>query len=339
LPSGDSRLSTLGEMFQIYGIHEKAVEAYIKSGDIKAAIDCCVLLNRWGKAVELAEKHSFPQIQTLLAKYANHLLESGDVQGRITAIRLYKRANRSADAAKLLSEMAKQQIDKDPLRAKKLFVLAGLELERYRTRVLDVEPGIEETAANNGATLAEQTLANLMEHDQATGSNRALDQCWDGAEAMHFFLLAQRLLYAGDCDNAMRCALKCAEYDILEAKDVYSLVAIASYHSKFFAVCSKAFVKLESLPTISDSERKTYQNLALAIFLKNHPIDPELRSGPESESKTSKPDKICIASGQKIGLGRYLKCKTCHNFAYERELREYQHCPLCHSPVSQFKQQ
>ena len=36
---------------------------------------------------------------------------------------------------RLLSEMAKEQIGKNPLRAKKLFVLAGLELERYRTRV------------------------------------------------------------------------------------------------------------------------------------------------------------------------------------------------------------
>jgi len=280
-----------------------------------------------------AEAHQFPQIQTLLAKYANHLLESGEVQGRITAIRLYKRANRSADAARLLSEMAEQQVDGNPLRAKKLYVMAGLELERYRTRVLDVDANAPSVAVD-GTTLAEQTLANLMEHDEATGSNRALDQCWDGAEAMHFFLLAQRLLYGGDCDNAMRCASKCAEYDIINTRDVYSLIAIASYHSKHFAVCSKAFVKLETLPTISEQERKKYQSLALAIFLKNAPVDPEQRVNPKENKDTG---MICIASGNKIGLGRHLKCGTCHNCAYERELREFEFCPLCHAPISGFK--
>jgi WD repeat-containing protein 35 len=30
--------------------------AFLKSGDVKAAIDCCVLLNQWDQAVELAEQ-------------------------------------------------------------------------------------------------------------------------------------------------------------------------------------------------------------------------------------------------------------------------------------------
>jgi WD repeat-containing protein 35 len=29
---------------------------------VKAAIDCCVLLNQWDKAVQLAEEHDFPQV-------------------------------------------------------------------------------------------------------------------------------------------------------------------------------------------------------------------------------------------------------------------------------------
>jgi WD repeat-containing protein 35 len=38
---------------------EAAVEAYIKVGDVKKAIDCCILLNQWNQAVELAEQHNF----------------------------------------------------------------------------------------------------------------------------------------------------------------------------------------------------------------------------------------------------------------------------------------
>lgn len=47
----------------------------LQAGDTKKAIDCCMLLNQWDQAVTLAQQHNFPQIEGLLAKYANHLLE------------------------------------------------------------------------------------------------------------------------------------------------------------------------------------------------------------------------------------------------------------------------
>ncbi|KAJ1465164.1 hypothetical protein T484DRAFT_1866075, partial [Baffinella frigidus] len=47
------------------GLAEDAVEAYLRAGDVKGAIDCC-----WDKAVMLAEEHQFPQIEGLLVKYA-----------------------------------------------------------------------------------------------------------------------------------------------------------------------------------------------------------------------------------------------------------------------------
>lgn len=31
----------------------------MRFGDVKKAIDCCVLLNQWNQAVELAEQHNF----------------------------------------------------------------------------------------------------------------------------------------------------------------------------------------------------------------------------------------------------------------------------------------
>ena len=36
--------------------------------NLKAAIDCCVMLNYWEDAVKLAEQHGFSQIEGLLAK-------------------------------------------------------------------------------------------------------------------------------------------------------------------------------------------------------------------------------------------------------------------------------
>lgn len=59
---------------------------------MKRAIDCCVLLNQWDQGVALAQAHSLPQIEGLLAKYANHLLEK-----KLTsdAIELYRKVGSS----------------------------------------------------------------------------------------------------------------------------------------------------------------------------------------------------------------------------------------------------
>jgi WD repeat-containing protein 35 len=55
LPENNKILDSIGERFQSMGLCESASKAYLKSGDVKKAIDCCVLLNQWNMAVELAE--------------------------------------------------------------------------------------------------------------------------------------------------------------------------------------------------------------------------------------------------------------------------------------------
>jgi WD repeat-containing protein 35 len=59
LPENSPLLDKLGDRLMSMGICETAVEAYKKKGEIKKAIDCCVLLNHWNQAVELAEQHNF----------------------------------------------------------------------------------------------------------------------------------------------------------------------------------------------------------------------------------------------------------------------------------------
>jgi hypothetical protein len=49
------------------------VEAYLKAGEPRAAIDCAVILNQWAVAVDLAQQFDYPQIEGLLAKQANAL--------------------------------------------------------------------------------------------------------------------------------------------------------------------------------------------------------------------------------------------------------------------------
>lgn len=47
LPENSPVLESLGERFQSMGLCESAANAYLKLGDVKRAIDCCVLLNQW----------------------------------------------------------------------------------------------------------------------------------------------------------------------------------------------------------------------------------------------------------------------------------------------------
>lgn len=59
------------------------------------------------------------------------------------------------------------------------------------------------------------------------------------------------LSYAGYVDAAMKTCLHMREYEgILDPEDVYALLALASCANRAFATCSRAFIKLESLPGV-----------------------------------------------------------------------------------------
>ena len=70
---------------------------------VKPAIDCCVHLNQWNTAIELAKQYNVKEIDALLAKYAQHLLEKNK---NINAIELYKKANHYLEAAKLMFKVS-----------------------------------------------------------------------------------------------------------------------------------------------------------------------------------------------------------------------------------------
>ena len=81
---GSLLLTEVGNKFASVGLCEQAVQAFLRHGDVKTAVDTCVLLNQWELAVNLAQQHNFQQIEGLLAKYAQHLL---DKNKKIEAIR------------------------------------------------------------------------------------------------------------------------------------------------------------------------------------------------------------------------------------------------------------
>jgi hypothetical protein len=92
---------------------------------------------------------------------------------------------------------------------------------------------------------------------------QVLDSAWRGAEAYHYCILAQRQLYEGLIELSMRTAIRCSEFeDVLEPYDIFSLIALAAYHCGYFGVCSKAFIKLETLHTTSSSNTDAISNIS-----------------------------------------------------------------------------
>ena len=281
-------------------------------------------------AVEIAEEFGFQQIEGLLAKHAASLLQRGD---RLLAVELYRKANKATEAAKLLATIAEDVGIKqaNPLRAKKLHVLAALEVERYRKKTLDLTV----TRGQDIAMTTAATLDTLMTHDQESGTSGAkvLDNAWRGAAAYHYYVLAHKQLYSGTMEAAMKTAIRLAEYeDILPRADIYSIIALTAYHSKDYNVCSRAFIKLETLDDLSPDEQEEIQSLALTIFTKKPPNDhSDLAQCYIACLETGTPYHACTKTGRAVLDGRTLQCSTCRHHAFESELRGANHCPLCHT--------
>eukprot|EP00747_Dinoflagellata_sp_TGD_P185914 gnl/TRDRNA2_/TRDRNA2_42708_c0_seq1.p1 gnl/TRDRNA2_/TRDRNA2_42708_c0~~gnl/TRDRNA2_/TRDRNA2_42708_c0_seq1.p1 ORF type:complete len:1239 (+),score=279.59 gnl/TRDRNA2_/TRDRNA2_42708_c0_seq1:153-3869(+) len=364
LPEGSPLLMDIGNKFTSVGLCEQAVQSYLRCGDVKTAVDTCVLLNQWDLAVNLAQQQNFQQIEGLLAKYAQHLL---DKNKRIEAVQLYRKANRHTEAAKLLAQVARETVggaQKNPERIKKLYLLAALEVEKHKKKTLDTQL----TGVTQGTMTTAQTVQSLITQDQSVASDRALESPWRGCEAYHLYLLAQRQLYEGHFEQAMKTAIRLGEYeDILDTQSIYSLIALTTYYNKYFMQCSKAFIKLEAASDVPEEMRTKFADLALRIFTRNPPRDPSSRMQPCPKCNTRMHDwsiqcpscnhrlQFCVASGRSIfpearsgapdplaggapdpsGANsdqRVNSCRVCRHKMYAVEVRKLRNCPLCHSP-------
>eukprot|EP00899_Mesostigma_viride_P008010 jgi/Mesvir1/1720/Mv21173-RA.1 len=344
VPEGSPLLPDIAEKFLSVGLCEQAVAGYLKAGEVKAAIDCCVLLNQWDQAVELAEKHDLQQIEALLTKYANHLLDKAKP---LHAIELYRKAGRHTEAAKLLNDLANKAAKSrvNPMRVKKLYVLAGLEIELFKKKTLDLQMGDGGGRKTQVGTAA-ATLDGLMVHEAATQNNKALENAWRGAEAYHLLLLAHRQLYNNQIDAAMKTSLRLREYeDLLEPVDLFSFLALTCFYNKYYRQCSNAINKLEMLDGVDTTQRDAYCELGVAIFSRYPPNDPNARRLMCPECQTNVNDwstrcpkpgcdtqfPMCVATGRAILTENRTKCRACKHYMISAELRGRVHCPLCHS--------
>jgi len=219
-------------------------------------------------------------------------------------------------------------------------VMAALEVERMRKSMLTAQ------APEGGTQSAAQTLDSLVEQDKLTGGDKWLDSSWRGAEAYHFLLLAQHQLYNGYPADAMRTALRLRQYEsVLPADEMYSLIALTAFYAKHFGQCSKAFIKLRTLP-FPEHKAADIGKLALIIFSRYTPTDPSTRRNGCHNCGVAVTDwdvrcgdcgaqfSACIASGRSIlDPAQTIACQVCKHRFYEAEQRGRSNCSLCHSPL------
>ncbi|XP_022083410.1 WD repeat-containing protein 35-like [Acanthaster planci] len=342
-PENHRLLPDIAAMFVTVGMCQEAVAAYLKCHQVKKAVDCCVELNQWDQAVELAKTHSIKEIDSLLARYAAHLLEKDK---KLQAIELYRKANHFIEAAKLMFSIAEDNAKKKvkPLRTKKLYVLGALLIESYHEQM---KLSSRLKAKSKKKAEAASALAGLLEEEaMASSDTKVIDSAWRGAEAYHFFLLAQRQLYQGYVDASMKTALHLREYDdILDPVDIYSLLGLAACANRAFGTCSKAFIKLESTDALNAAQQEQYEALALEIFTKHAPKDSRTNKLECPNCEAMLPDwssacpqcdtkfPTCIVTGRPIMDNLFWMCDTCKHRAYEGEIRTASTCPLCHSQI------
>lgn len=79
-----------------------------------------------------------------------------------------------------------------------------------------------------------------------------IENAWKGAEAYHYYILAQRLIYGGKFHEALCVAYKLQDYEeYIPEIDIYSLLTLASCLDRAFSICSKALMKLKSIENVS----------------------------------------------------------------------------------------
>lgn len=334
-------LLELALIFESSNMCSEAVEAYSKANRLDLAIKCCINLNEWKMAMDLAETNKMADIDNLLSQYASHLVSK---QRFIEVIELYRKANKIHDAVTILVKMiqkARKEQSPSPVWLKKIYTLIGL---------LHIDLSKQARLRNESESLNlllnfDSSLENFAYIDM-----KILDVPWKSAEAFHFYLMAHKQLYNGQYFEAMRTSLNLVDYDdYIDVEKIFILIAISSFACKNYYICSKAFLKLESCESIPKEQRVKYTDLAFEIFTQNIPkplieddssqcpncgtsLNEWLNSCPRCNLKFA----VCIASGQLI-LKPSLEwtCSRCKHHAFNSAIVKFKNCPLCHQSLGE----
>jgi WD repeat-containing protein 35 len=354
IPEEDEFLDEIGEKFLGLGMCHEAVLAFTKKGNIKKGLESYISCNKWEEAIDLSSKNNFLYMEELVNKFSDQFRLSGK---KLDLVNLYKKANMSVEVHKYLCEIAQdmRKFNLNPIFIKKIFVLAALELERYKAQInqqIYEENLINDDNENN----INKKKINYIDEALQKDIDKITNNHWRGAEAYHFYLLCQAQLhqkkYKESCKTAMR--LKFYE-DILGVETVYKLIAICSYMNKCYKIFANALIVLSNDESINKNIRRKFQNFSKDFFLKNKPenINENFYEcpNPECDEAISEYDTYCnvcgyvlsgcVLSGRSILDNKYFKCNQCRSRTIKSEVKKkpFKNCPLCHKALFKKKKE
>jgi RNA polymerase subunit RPABC4/transcription elongation factor Spt4 len=267
----------------------------------------------------------------------------------MTAAQLMIKSRKPYGAGKLLVITALRQLKEQPkelVQIKKLFVYAAMLFE-YQG-VAFVKHGTEKkvTGRSTQHFIDHESMDVFFENfipEQYRPTPEIYrwmrDTPWRGAEAVHYLILTQSLIYKGIYEPATRTALYLRSYfDILGEELVHSMIALASINSRNFGVCSRAFMRLESIDP-------DYSHIASDLFSEHSPTDNSVQTAPCHKCKLQIPDysTVCPECGTSFNIcaftGRPLcedasniwTCQVCKHSSDLKEIKSRHSCPFCHS--------
>ena len=355
IPEEDEFLEEMGNKFLNLGMCREAVIAFTKHGNIKKGIESYISCNKWEDAIDLSAKNGFIYMEQLVDKFSDEFRLSGK---KLDLINLYRKANMSVEVNKYLKEIAldMKKANLSPILIKKIYVLAALELERYKAQIN--EQISEEMLINDNVNINENNNKKINYIDEAIqkGIDKIINNHWRGAEAYHYYLLCQVQLYKKQYKESCKTVMRLKLYeDILGTEDIYRLIAICSYMNKCYKFVSDALCILSNDAKINKYRRKKYKELAEDIFMKISPenIDEKFYKCPNDncDEPISEYDTYCnicgyilygcVLTGRSILDNHYFKCKQCRSKTIKSEVKKnpFKHCPLCHVAIVEKKKE
>ena len=254
----------------------------------------------------------------------------------------------SVEVYKYLCEIAKdmRNLGVAPISIKKIYVLAALELEKYKSQI---NQQIIEEGLINDINDRSHSKININYIDEALKKDidKITNNHWRGAEAYHFYLLCQVQLHQKKYNSCCKTVMRLRFYeDILGTETVYRLIAICSYMNKCYKFFADALGVLSNDKSVKKNARLKYKQMAKEFFLKNKPenIDEKFYKcpNPDCQEPISEYDTFCntcgyvmygcVLSGRSILDNKYFKCKQCRSKTIKIEVKkkQFKHCPLCH---------
>jgi len=347
----------MGNKFLGLGMCHEAVIAFTKHGNIKKGIESYISCNKWEEAIDLSAKNGFIYMEQLVDKFSDEFRLSGK---KLDLINLYKKANMSVEVNKYLKEIAvdMKKANLSPLIIKKIYVLAALELERYKAQINEQinEEMLINDKDNDTINEIKKKKVNYIDEALQKEIDKIINNHWRGAEAYHYYLLCQRQLYKKQYKECCKTVMRLKFYeDILGTEDIYRLIAVCSYMNKCYKFFSDALCVLSNDTKINKYRRLKYNELARNIFMKITPenLDEKFYKCPNDncDEPISEYDTYCnscgyilygcVLSGRSILDNHYFKCKQCRNKTIKSEVKKnpFKYCPLCHVALIEKKKE